>query len=83
MDMASANSSIILVLKTNRNDWLGVVRVVMGFVEMSTFDLGHFHIRALDDIDELDFSEIQYTLIMHLAFLLFAEIFDNLAECGI
>ena len=83
MDMTSANSSIILVLETDRNDWLGVVRVVMGFMEMTTFDLGLFHIRVLDDIDELDFSEIQFTLIAHLAFLLFAEIFDSLAECGI
>ena len=55
MDMTKANSSIILVLETNY-DWLGIVRVVMGFVEMSTFDLGHFHVRVLDDIDKLDFS---------------------------
>jgi hypothetical protein len=45
--LSSANSCVILILETNRNDWVGIVRVI-GFVEMSAFDLSLFHIRVLD-----------------------------------
>ena len=62
VDMASANSSIIFVFGRNRNDRLGIVRVVKGLVEMTAFDLGLFHIWVLDDMYELVFSEIQNTL---------------------
>ena len=82
MDMISANSRIILALETNRNDRLWIVRVVMGFVEVSAFDLGLFHIRVLDDIYELIFSKVQGTLITYLAFLLFTEIFSAWRSVG-
>ena len=58
MNMASTNSSVILVLETNRNDGFGIFWVVVGLMKTSAFDFGLFNFCVLDDLYKLISSEL-------------------------